>query len=169
MIKWKLPAVLLTSVILVGLGLQFWYWPQLPDQIATHFDGQGKPDDLISKLTATFLSSGMLTILPLFFLGISKLIRRLPTSTINLPNREFWLAPERRDETLSWMTGWMLWFTTAITLFMASLNHLTFIANRDAQPLSMVWFWVLLGTFLFATVFLVLIMIRRFSGPGKKT
>ena len=161
----KIPSALLISGILVGLGLLVWYWPQLPENIATHFDEHGLPNGLLSKPTAVMLSAGLVTLLPLFFVGISVVIRWMPTSTINLPNREYWLAPERRDETLRWMTGWMLWFSAAITIFMVALNHLTFIANRDAQPLKMFWFWLALGGFLLTTFFLIVAMLRRFSSP----
>ncbi|MBX3417048.1 MAG: DUF1648 domain-containing protein [Pirellulaceae bacterium] len=93
----KIPSALLISGILVGLGLLVWYWPQLPENIATHFDEHGLPNGLLSKPTAVMLSAGLVTLLPLFFVGISVVIRWMPTSTINLPNREYWLAPERRD------------------------------------------------------------------------
>ncbi|MBL8856222.1 MAG: hypothetical protein JNK57_19810 [Planctomycetaceae bacterium] len=75
------------------------------------------------------------------------------------------MSAERRDETLRWMTGWMIWFSVAITIFLVAINHLTFIANRDAQPLSAVWFWGLLSVFLLTTAALIVLMYRRFGSP----
>ena len=161
----KLPLILIALVMVIGLGLQFWYWPQLPERMAIHFDAKGNPNDWLDKLPATLLSAGLVLILPIFFLGISQVTRWLPSSMINLPNRDYWLSPQRRDESLSWMRGWLIWFTVAISIFILLINHLTFIANRDAQPLPAVWFWGMLAAFLLATFVLVVIMIRRFRQP----
>jgi uncharacterized membrane protein len=161
----KFPMALIGLMIVVGLSLQLWYWPQLPERLAIHFDAQGIPNDWMDKLPATLLSAGLVALLPFCFVGISQITRWLPSSLINLPYREYWLAPERRDESLRWMMGWMMWFAVAITIFVVVLNHLTFIANRDSQPLSAGWFWGVLGAFLFSTFLQVIIMIRRFYKP----
>ncbi|MDP1561384.1 MAG: DUF1648 domain-containing protein [Pirellulaceae bacterium] len=165
MTNWKPAAALIVIAIVIGLGLQLWYWTQLPERIATHFDAQGKPDGWMDKRSATLLFAGLVTFLPLFFVGIGLMIRSLPTSSINLPNREYWLSAERRDETLRWMNGWMMWFAVSITIFLVTINHLTFIANRDAQPLSAIWFWGMLATFLVSTAGLIVLMWRRFAKP----
>ncbi|MBX3420962.1 MAG: DUF1648 domain-containing protein [Pirellulaceae bacterium] len=162
---WKLPAALTSITMVIGLGLQLWYWPQLPEQVATHFDAQGNPNDWMGKLPATLLAAGLVTLLPLFFIGIGQVIGWLPVCIINLPQRQYWLATERRADTLQWMTGWMMWLTVSITVFMVAINHLTFLANRDAQPLSVAWFWGMLGGFLLWTFVLVLVMLRRFAKP----
>lgn len=161
----KLPLGLLALLIVVGCVLQYWYWPQLPDRPATHFDANGQPNDWMDKGTATLISTGLIAILPIFFVGISQIIRWLPTWMINLPYREYWLAPERRLGTHRWLSGWMTWFSVAINMLMVVLNHVVFIANRDNQPLSMGWFWSSLGTFLTFTVALLVIMMRRFHKP----
>lgn len=165
MTYFKLPLALIGILMVVGLGLQFWYWPQLPDQMAIHFDAKGNPNDWMDKRSATLLSAGLITSLPIFFAAISQLMRWLPTSMINVPHRDYWFAPERRDESLRWMTGWMSWFSVAISVFLVSLNHLTFIANRDAQPLSSAWFWGMLGAFMFTTFCMLVITLRRFHKP----
>jgi hypothetical protein len=86
---------------------------------------------------------------------------------INMPYREYWLASERRVESLHWMMGWMMWFAVAITIFIVIINHLTFIANRGSLPLSAAWFWGMLTAFLSYTFVLVVIMLRRFHKPTK--
>lgn len=137
--------------------------------MATHFDAQGNPNGWMDRAAAAGLSASLIFLVPLFFIGISIAIRWLPTSTINLPHREYWLSAERRDDTLRWMTVWMtVWmigFSVATTIFLVAINHLTFIANRDARPLSAVWFWGLLGAFLLTTAALVVLMYRRFGSP----
>lgn len=97
MSKLTLPLSLVVLGMVIGLSLQLWYWPQLPERMAIHFDAKGTPNDWMGKGPATLLSISLVTLLPMFFLSISQVIRWLPASMINLPHREYWLAPERRD------------------------------------------------------------------------
>jgi uncharacterized membrane protein len=160
--QWKLPALLTASASLIGLGLQLWYWPQLPDRLATHFDLQGNPAGWMNKPTATLLAVGLVTLLPLVFGGISLAIWRLPTHLINLRRPDYWLAAERREVSLRWLTCWLLWFAWLLTSFMILLNHLTFLANRHDQPLSAVGFTGVTSLFLLVTLTLLVLLIRRF-------
>lgn len=166
MAKFKLPVALVILTITCGIGLQLWYWPQLPEQVATHFDEKGNPHGWLDKLPATLLSTGLLILLPAFFVGTGQIVRWLPNSLINMPYREYWLALERRKSTLRWLKGWMLWFAFVLALFLLVLNHLTFVANRDAQPLYLTGFWGLMGTFLLITFVMVLLMLKRFCKPS---
>ncbi|MBL8889223.1 MAG: DUF1648 domain-containing protein [Planctomycetaceae bacterium] len=165
MANWKIPAAFLVVAMAIGIALQILYWPQLPDRMATHFDPQGNPNDWMDRASAVGLCVGLIVFLPLFFIGISVAIRWLPVSTINLPHREYWLSAERRDESLRWMTGWMIWFSVAITIFLVAINHLIFVANRDARPLSAVWFWAFLSAFMLTTAALIVLVYRRFGRP----
>lgn len=161
----KLPIALTILIVLIGLGLQLWYWPQLPERMAIHFDINGNPNDWLDKFPATLLSVGLMALLPAFFIGMSQAIRWLPSSLINMPYREYWLAAERRETSMQWMTGWMLWFSVTIAIFLLVINHLTFVANRDARPIPPAWFWGSLGMFLSCTFVMVLLMFHRFRKP----
>jgi hypothetical protein len=58
-----------------------------------------------------------------------KLIGVFPDSMINLPHKEYWLAPERRPLTMSIMGTYMAWLAVIVVgLFMAILQ-LTFLSN----------------------------------------
>jgi hypothetical protein len=105
MMNWKPPGGIIAVAVAIGLALQVWYWPQLPEKMATHFDAQGNADDWMDKQSATALSCSLVVLVPLFFIGINLLIRWLPTSLINLPHREFWLSEERREESLGFCGG----------------------------------------------------------------
>lgn len=165
MTRFTLPIALTILITACGIGLQLWYWPQTPERMAIHFDAKGNPNDRLDKIPATLLSVGIMLIVPAFFMGISQAIRWMPSSLINMPNRDYWLATERREKSLMWMTGWLLWFSVTIAIFVLVLNHLTFVANRDAQPLPWVGAWGLLGTFLFTTFLMLVGMFKRFHKP----
>ncbi len=45
---------------------------------------------------------------------------------INLPNKDYWLAPERRDETFAILSRRFLWVATATLLLMLDIFHQAF-------------------------------------------
>ncbi len=73
---------------------------QLPDSIAIHFDLQGNASGWASRKTAFALDIGLTLFLAVNFLGMGALISQLPPQMINIPNRDYWLAPERKAATI---------------------------------------------------------------------
>jgi hypothetical protein len=83
-----------------------------------------------------FLSAGLVIGLTASFSLIGVMIRRLPQRWINLPNRAYWLAPEREVETRSHLAGWCWAFGTVLNLFLAFIFHMVFLANTS-DPVAM--------------------------------
>ena len=158
----QIAVALVLALILVGLGLQIAYWPQLPARMATHFGKDGNPNDWMSKSIATALNCALVLVIPTLFVAIGSLLRSLPMSVINIPNREYWFAPERREQSLQWISMAMSWFAVAIAGLIVAINHITFRANRDDESLNTTAFITALGLFLGATVWLVVTISLRF-------
>ena len=70
---------------------------QLPDQnIAVHFDFNGKPNGWMSKATLLFFNVSILLFTNGICLVLYLIITRIPLSKINWPHKEYWLnSPER--------------------------------------------------------------------------
>ena len=70
----------------------------LPDLVAIHFRGGGIPDAWASKWTHALIF--MVIQLPLFALCLSvgRLTLNSPARWISLPNKDYWLAPEHREQ-----------------------------------------------------------------------
>jgi len=66
--------------------------------------------------------------------GIPRIIGAMPVSLINLPNKEFWLSPERRAETLSYLQMHMAWFGCALLAFLLFVMELVYRANLQSPP-----------------------------------
>jgi hypothetical protein len=66
----------------------------------------------------------------LFAFGIPRLIGVLPLSLVNVPNKEYWLAPERREETLAFFRAQFAWFGCGFLAFLIVVNQLVFDANQ---------------------------------------
>jgi serine/threonine-protein kinase len=90
----------------------------LPERVATHFGIDGLPNGWTSRDEFT-KSTALIVILPVAVVqGIGLLLGRIPSSLINLPNRDYWLAPERRSETLERVRTAMLEFGNAMFAFL---------------------------------------------------
>lgn len=142
-------AIILASAIFF-LGHILYYYPHLPEKMATHFNFAGEPDGWMPKGEFIWFNVGlMIFILALFFL-MGFFLPKMPHYLINLPNKDYWLAPERRAETLRRMQGEMETFYIALFLLLVSMNHLIFRANLHNENLSPAS-WVIVGAFLLYT------------------
>lgn len=126
----------LTAMAFLAVVQNCWYWSQLPPQVATHFNLEGEADSWMSKGAATIMMIALQVGLPLFLVGITALTSRLPTSLINLPNREYWLHPSRCQKSLAYVRTVISWLAVAVAIHVLAINHLSFMANRDHTNLN---------------------------------
>ncbi len=125
--------VLLALVVLALVQIQH-YGPILPDRVASHFDGSGRANAFQDKAAFMRFYMGLVVLLAAVFGLMPKLIRRLPSSMINLPNRDYWLAPERREETLDVLDDRMAWMGVLVLALVTGLMELTFRTNLTGNP-----------------------------------
>lgn len=106
----RVPA--LVYFLLLILGLLEWVnaYSQLPSTMASHFAGDGTPNGWQPKETFFAFAAIiiLITAIPAFF--VTRKICKLPPDKINLPNKEYWLAPEHREETWQFIGAFMGWF-----------------------------------------------------------
>lgn len=139
------------------------YYPLLPERMASHFDGTGRPDGFQSKDTFFALSASMLIVTVVLFGGLGALFRRIPPKWFNLPNRDYWLAPERREETIEGISGQMEWFGAASLALYLFVIQRVFETNRTSEPkLDSGSLFVILGIYLSFTGVWIARFVRRF-------
>ncbi len=162
--------VLLTSIALLASVAETWLvGRELPAHIATTFASDGTAVATMPKSAALAVSIVVLvTIVSLLSLA-PFLFRRLPHAFVNLPHRDHWLAPERRDATLAALTTWSHGFTCATTLFLVWVQHLVLTANRAPQPRLPASFPWILGFYLLGTFFACYRLWSRFRRPASAT
>jgi len=153
---------------LVALLQQFLYWQRLPERVATHFDGAGKPNGWMHRDNAALMMVGLETLLPAIFLGIAYAIYFIPSQLINIPHREFWLAPERREASIAFVARSTATFSLAMSFFFMAMNHLTYLANQRGGNLNPLGFWTLMACFLGFTALWVTGLLLRFRIPAKR-
>lgn len=164
MSKTRLSPLLILILLWIGFGgLLAATFAQWPAQVATHFDLRGKPDGWMERVWNIVAYACLGIGLSLMICGIFSLCSRLPTSMVNLPRREYWLAPERRAATFVELRRQALWLGCLIVLFVAGLYVLTLDANRHNPPqLSLIATFSLLGGFFLGVAIWVALLYRRF-------
>src|ERR1043165_8911352 len=111
---------LLVLIIVAVLHMASFY-PALPDVVPSKFGVDGNVTRTMSK--AGFITSyGVaVAVLGLMFSTITLVIARLPSSVINLPHKGFWLAPERRDDSLQFIATYLVWMGAATLAFVMAV------------------------------------------------
>ncbi len=153
-------------ILALLLGISFLqilhYYPLLPERIASHFNGAGRPNGWSAKGGFLITYLGVLSSVVFTFLVIPIVIRKTPVRLINLPNKEYWLAPERRDQTFTLLARQMLWFGIATLAFFIGTFQLVIRANLSPEKgFSSSTMWVFLGTYLgFLTGWLIRLFLK---------
>jgi uncharacterized membrane protein len=111
----------------------------LPPRVASHFGGSGAPNGWMSREAFLAFWAGVILVTAVSLLAGAYSAERAPESRINLPRKDYWLAPERRRQTLDAISSRMLWFgaATYVLLFDVMRQVLRFnlgLADRLEHP-----------------------------------
>ena len=118
----------------------FYYYPRLPIEVARHFGASGRPDAWDSKKVPLIVYLSTVAIMGVTFLGIGLAMPKLPNSIINLPNADYWLAPERRQRTLDYMLCRFLWLGSITMILLFYVFHQMFrVQLGKAAKLNHIW------------------------------
>ena len=152
-------------VIALLAGIYFWSnYAQLPQLVASHFDAHGHPNGWQTKpmFFAFFLGSILIAWLVGFL--IPSLISRMPADLINLPNKQYWLAPERKADTLAELQRTFGWFGCALLLVVTTAVNYAIAQNLNGPSIGVpvLLVAVLVGFAVFTTVWSIR-MVRRFA------
>ncbi len=158
-------AVVILAVFWLGFaGYVSLTAPQLPESVATHFGAGGKPNGWMTRAQHLRFTLAMGTALPAFILGVFAFMRRRPDRMLNIPNRDHWLAPDRREATFDFVQRCGYWLAGLLIAFLAGLHHSILAANsRSPVALSPADFLTVTGVFLAALVVWIVLLCRRFS------
>ncbi len=153
-------AVTLLAVLFVGLVQLGYYLPKLPDPVASHFDFQGRANGFLGKSSFAYVTLGLQVGFTAFWFTLAWLLQFIPSQLINIPRREYWLAPNRRDSTLAYVANWLLWFAAGTQAFFVGLNQL--VIGENLEGATMAWFPVLMAVYLVSVVAAVVLLQLHF-------
>jgi hypothetical protein len=140
-------------------------YDDLPARVASHFDIYGQPNGWMSRETCVGFTLGLGVLMPAFIVGMMGGAGKIPVSFVNLPHRDYWLAPDRRQAALAILLRYSLWFACMNVLFVTGLHWLIVQANPPHQPphLSGLGIALVAGGFLAGTGVWVRLLLRHFS------
>ncbi|MGH7952357.1 MAG: hypothetical protein ACREFE_10615 [Limisphaerales bacterium] len=88
----------------------------------------------------------------------------MPTRGINMPGRDFWFAPERRDETCAYLARQGLWLASLLVGLQAMVWYQLIESNGTSMPhFSSSRFLVTLTVFGAAMIAWVISLFRHFA------
>lgn len=158
-------------IILISVCiLQFvYYWPLMPEPMASHFDGSGNPNGWSSRRAFFCLYAGLTVMVIFMFRILPSLLRWFPDSLISLPNREYWLASERRQVAFSLITDRLLLFGNGTLIFFVTIAQLVFLANlKNMLRISADAMWCLVIIYVIFTLAWTINIIHRFKTIPKR-
>ena len=121
----------------------------LPERLATHFDLDGQADGWMTRASHVRFIIGFGLGVPLFILFVGEVVTRLGGAGLNIPNRDYWLAPERRARTLAFAQRQLTWMACLLVIFFAIINHLILQANTQTPVrLAGGQFWLSMAIFI---------------------
>lgn len=152
------------ATMVAAVAVALWSHEGLPERVAIHFDFAGVADGFASRSTSAWLLAGAVVAATAILWGVASLARILPPSAINVPNRSYWLAPDRRQETVRFIGAWGHGFGAAVNVFLAWVAFLVGRANLQAPPhLDNGPMWVGLAVFVVAVGASVTALVARFA------
>ncbi len=152
--------------VLLAVGAAIYFsslYAQLPEVMALHFNARGAPNGWQTKSAFFSVLIGVSVLAAVVGFGVPRLITLLPPEFINLPNKSYWLAPERRAETMDFLNGYFAWFGCALFAVILITINFALQANfhperrPDATPM-----WYVLAGFLSFVIVSSIRMVSKF-------
>src|SRR5260370_35733971 len=82
------------------------YYSQLPEVVASTFSGRGVANGWQTKPAFFTVFVGVSVLAAVIGFGIPRIISAMPPQLINLPNKDYWLAPDHFPETRAFSPSW---------------------------------------------------------------
>ena len=137
------------------------YYPQTPEHLASHFNGQGVPNGWSSKSSFYGLTFGIMAMMVVTFLWLPRQRWFFNHKTRNLPNRDYWFVPERAEKTSDYLKAQWIWLGVASIALHTVVMYLAVDANLNPPPrLSTMAGWFIVGYFVYVAVWLVQLFSR---------
>ena len=136
--------------------------------VATHFAGGFLANGWMQRGDYLTFSLTFSTVLPVIIAAMVGWLPRLFPGAVNIPHRDYWLAPQRRAATFERLAVQGVLLGILLSVFMAGVHWLILQANAIIPPrLPAQPFWTLLIAFLTAFAFWIWAFWSRFRNVAQ--
>ncbi|MEM7204725.1 MAG: DUF1648 domain-containing protein [Planctomycetota bacterium] len=150
--------------VVVFVGVVLYAARVLPERVASHYDLAGRADGFSDRGTYLATLSGVCLALVALFALVRWLLPRLPNDLINLPHKDYWLAPDRRAASLQRIGNCLSWIGVATVALMTAILGLTIRSHRGDEPQSIgAGGWGLTSAYLVVVLAMVIAMAMSWS------
>lgn len=158
---------LFVALLAVATALLFANFGRLPDRVPTHFGAGGVPNGWMTRGGYTTFMLAFTVGLPVLMVAAIGVLPRFAPRLVNLPNRDHWLAPERRGDSLAFLGRHACLLGCLMVLLAMGVHWLIVRASRTSPPRleegPLLW---MLAVFLVALVAWIVAIVRRFPRSG---
>lgn len=160
-------AVAAPVAVLIALWLRLaWVYPDLPERIPMHFGPSGAADRWAGPREFLLFNALFPALMLGLLLGAGLLAARLPPRLVNLPNRDYWLAPERLAETRAKLLVHLAAIATLTLALFAAVAEVTLsVARSGGDRLPALFFWAF-GFYLAGVGAAVVSLLRGFGAAA---
>ena len=139
---------------------------ELPLTVASHFDAAGRPNAFMTRSGYIRFMLCLCVGLPVLVVAILAMVYSR-ASELKLPNREYWMAPQRIDRTRSFLVAHGVWLGSLLVVLSCLVHWLELGANLRQPPhLSSQTFAVCMLAFLIAMAAWIAILMFAFRRPA---
>ena len=160
----RITTVAMLALVLLSLVQAAWQHGRLPATVASHFDGSGKVNGWMPRGTQTAWHLGTVLFMAAMFEGLVRLIARIPDEYINIPHRDYWLAPARRSATVARLGTLVRLTGCVVLLFFVGLFHQVYRVNTGGSDITPA-IALLSGVMLVVVLAILGATLFRFSRP----
>lgn len=136
----------------------------LPPVVASHFGFSGAADGFMPRSSYVIFMIALLVGISLLLAFLPSALTRMDVRYINLPNGQYWLAPERRHETFAFLRLHFITFASVLLVFLTYVHWLVVQANQQQPPqLSTSGITSALLVFFAIVIAWLIVLYRRFN------
>jgi uncharacterized membrane protein len=129
----KLPWIVFALLLVFAIGYIVRTAPHLPPLVASHFNGAGYPSAYMTRGFYTKFTLAFGVGLPAAIVALLSLVYSR-TKDVKLPNRDYWLAPERIAQTRSVLVSFGAWLGSLMVAMVCYAHWLILVAHRSVTP-----------------------------------
>lgn len=165
----RLPKLLFVFLALYAVVHFSSVYSQLPGVVASHFNGRGAPSGWQTKEAFFGVFVALSVLAGVIGFGMPRMIAAMPAQLVNLPNKRYWLAPERLAETTEFLNNYFAWLACAIYLILVFAFDYAIQSNLHPEnPPDPARMWYVLAGFVAITLLGTIRMLAKFLRPPEE-
>lgn len=130
----RLVPLLVVALVAAGAAFIVATSGNLPERVASHFARGGQANGWMPREAYVAFILGAAVLIPFVLVALLAWLPHAFPRAVNLPNRAYWLAEERRDATLASLSAFAWTFGALLVLLIAGLHWAVVEANASRPP-----------------------------------